>query len=484
MLFEIVAFCASILLVIYAFNKYSRKKCTAPGPPHGLPILGNLLQVFDKQVFLKLCDWQKEFGDVYKLNLFTEEVVVVNGDAIYDVLVTSGDDYGGRVQAARNKIYSNGFRSIGFRHPDKEWKTMRRIAQKGLKQYGEGVANIERISMEEIRECLDKFDKTEPFDPYDAINDMVIGIIIIVSMGVKLGADDPLHQKIKRAEKLFPLAFGVDLSYLDVVPWLRNLPNKATKVFNDAIEAAREMESEIFQRSMSNVEKSKIDGVFDAINSNNEYLDKSFIKGMTNDITIAGTMTTTAQIKSMIALTVDYPKVQQKLQDEIETVLGQRLPTYEDRRSMPYMEAFILESMRYMSEAAVAIPHETLKDVTMRGYFIPKGTQIWPNLYGLHHDERFFPDPYAFKPERFLDSKGEVIPADERKYLMPFGAGKRVCIGEQLARIRMFLFMTTLLQRYTLCPEREGCPPNYDSRKSVLGIVMQMHPYKIKTVKR
>ncbi|CAH1802133.1 unnamed protein product [Owenia fusiformis] len=484
MLFELFAFCASILLVIFVFNRYSRKKCTAPGPPHGLPILGNLLQVFDKQVFLKLCDWQKEFGDVYKLNLFTEEVVVVNGDAIYDVLVTSGDDYGGRVQAARSKMYSNDFRSITFRQPDKEWKAMRRIAQKCLKQYGEGVANIERISMEEIRECLDKFDKTEAFDPYHAINDMVIGIIIIISTGLKLSADDPLHQKIKRAEKLFPFAFGVDTSYLDVVPWLRNLPNKATKVFNDAMDAARQMESEIFQRSTSNVEKSGIAGVFDAINSNGESLDKSFLKGMSNDITIGGTMTTTTQIKSMIALTVDYPKVQQKLQDEIETVLGQRLPTYEDRRSMPYMEAFMLEGLRYMSEAALAVPHETLKDVTLRGNFIPKGTQIWPNLYGLHHDERFFPDPYTFKPERFLDSKGELIPADERKFFMPFGGGKRVCIGEQLAKIRMFLFMTTLLQRYTLCPERDGCPPNYDSRKSVLGLVMQMHPYKIKTIKR
>ncbi|CAH1802132.1 unnamed protein product, partial [Owenia fusiformis] len=190
------------------FTRYIRKKCTAPGPPRGLPILGNLIQVFDKQVFLKLCDWQKEFGDVYKLNLFTEEVVVVNGDAIYDVLVTSGDDYGGRVQGARTKIYSNGFKAIAARQPDKEWKAMRKITQKCLKQYGEGVANIERISMEEIRECLDKFDRTEAFDPYDAINDMVIGIIIIVSMGVKLSADDSLHQKIKRVEKLTPFAFG------------------------------------------------------------------------------------------------------------------------------------------------------------------------------------------------------------------------------------------------------------------------------------
>ncbi|CAH1802135.1 unnamed protein product, partial [Owenia fusiformis] len=220
------------------------------------------------------------------------------------------------------------------------------------------------------------------------------------------------------------------------------------------------------------------------IKSSSDHLDETFIKGMTNDITIAGSMTTTAQIKSLIALTVDYPEVQQKLQDEIETVLGQRVPTYEDRRSMPYMEAFILESLRYMSELALSVPHETLKDVTLRGYFIPKGTQIWPNLYGLHHDERFFPDPYTFKPERFLDQKGEMIPTDQRKYLMPFGGGKRVCIGEQLAKIRMFLFMTTLLQRYTLYPERDGCPPNYDSRKSVLGLVMQMHPYKIKTVKR
>ncbi|CAH1779166.1 unnamed protein product, partial [Owenia fusiformis] len=485
MLFEIAVLLVSLLLLKYAWGRSRRPKCTVPGPPPGgFPILGNIVQIADERVYQKLCDWQKDLGDVYKLNLVTEDVVVVNGDAIYDVLVTNGDDYGGRMQGHREGMYSNGFQNMGYRQPDKEWKAMRKIAQKGLKQYGDGVAHIERISMEEILECLDKFNKTEAFDPYDPIYAMVIGIVIVISLGERLSPDNPLYQKIKRADELFPAAFGVATSYIDVIPWLNHLPIKASKTFKEAMDAVRQMEAEIYQRSKNNVEKSTISGVIDAINANRGELNDAFIKGLINDITLAATITTSTQLRSLVALTVDYPEIQQKLHDEIDNVLGQRLPTYEDRRVMPYMEAFILEGLRYMSEVPISVPHKTLKDVTLRGYFIPKDTQIWPNLYGLHHDERFFPDPYTFKPERFLDSEGELIPVHERKHLLPFGGGKRVCVGEQLAKIRMFLFMTTLLQRFTLYPETDGCPPNYDPRLSIYGEIMRMHAYKIKTVER
>ncbi|CAH1779749.1 unnamed protein product, partial [Owenia fusiformis] len=111
------------------------------------------------------------------------------------------------------------------------------------------------------------------------------------------------------------------------------------------------------------------------------------------------------------------------------------------------VDAFILEINRYISIAPFTLRKST-KDSKLGDYFIPKDTQVWVNLFGVHHDERYFADPWAFKPERFLDENGDVIPVDQRKMLMPFGAGRRVCVGEQLARARLFLFFTAMLQKF------------------------------------
>lgn len=141
--------------------------------------------------------------------------------------------------------------------------------------------------------------------------------------------------------------------------------------------------------------------------------------------------------------------------------------------------------LRLISHVPFSV-HTALRDTTLCGYRIPKNVRIITNFWTLHHDEKIFPDPFSFKPERFLDDEGKVVPPGHpcRKVLFPFGAGRRVCLGETLAKNRLFLVITAMIQRYEFLPEnpeeaRKADPRNYD-----FGIVLNPGDVTVKISKR
>jgi len=113
---------------------------------------------------------------------------------------------------------------------------------------------------------------------------------------------------------------------------------------------------------------------------------------------------------------------------------------------MPYTEATLMEVHRIASIVPLSLFHKTSKDTTLGGYFIPKGSSIMPHLWNVHYDPEYFPEPEVFKPERFLTDDRKVKRCDQ---LIPFSIGKRQCIGESLARMELFLYFTSMLQRFS-----------------------------------
>ncbi|XP_071452965.1 cytochrome P450 2D14-like [Hetaerina americana] len=146
-----------------------------------------------------------------------------------------------------------------------------------------------------------------------------------------------------------------------------------------------------------------------------------------------------------------YPEVQKKVQQELDEIIGKdRLPRLEDRTRLPYTEATILEVYRLSSIAPTSLPHKPVTNedyIIFRGYHIPKNAVVVFNFHGLHSDPKLWESPMRLIPERFLLKNGRGL---NREALIPFGAGKRACLGESLARNNVFLFFTGLLQRYSL----------------------------------
>ncbi|XP_052056857.1 vitamin D 25-hydroxylase isoform X3 [Apodemus sylvaticus] len=191
------------------------------------------------------------------------------------------------------------------------------------------------------------------------------------------------------------------------------------------------------------------------------------------ELIIAGTETTTNVLRWAILFMALYPNIQGQVHKEIDLIMGHhRRPSWEDKCKMPYTEAVLHEVLRFCNIVPLGIFHATSEDTVVRGYSIPKGTTVITNLYSVHFDEKYWKDPDMFYPERFLDSNGYFI---KKEALIPFSLGRRHCLGEQLARMEMFLFFTSLLQQFHLHFPHELVP----NLKPRLGMTLQPQAYLI-----
>jgi steroid 17alpha-monooxygenase/17alpha-hydroxyprogesterone aldolase len=166
------------------------------------------------------------------------------------------------------------------------------------------------------------------------------------------------------------------------------------------------------------------------------------------DVFIAGNETSTTTILWTLVHLITHPKIQAKIHARLDEVVGfDRKPELKDRENLPYIEAVLAETSRLSSVVPLAIPHKSIRDTTLQGYTIPKDTVVILNLWAIHHDEQQWNNPMEFRPERFLDSEGKLRATSDLSY-MPFGAGRRACLGEVLAKQEMFLIITGLLQQF------------------------------------
>ena len=180
------------------------------------------------------------------------------------------------------------------------------------------------------------------------------------------------------------------------------------------------------------------------------------LKGAAGAIAVAGGNTTWSTIIICILNMIRDPDVQKKAQKEIDEVIGgERLPNFEDRAKLPYLENIIKETTRWAPLSPVGVPHASVEDDTYDGMFIPAGSVIYANAWAMCHDETIYRDPDAFNPDRYTprEQGGAGEPAPEG----PFGFGRRVCPGQILATAGVYIMMATILATMDLLP---GVGPN------------------------
>ncbi|TFY82498.1 hypothetical protein EWM64_g1513 [Hericium alpestre] len=137
----------------------------------------------------------------------------------------------------------------------------------------------------------------------------------------------------------------------------------------------------------------------------------------------AGADTTVSALSTAILALLLHPEVQQRAQREIDSTVGrERLPSFDDRAELPYVSAVCKEVLRWQVVANLGVPRASLADDVYEGMFIPKGTQIFPNVWAMLHDSEKYPEPEAFKPERFLTPEGKL---NNDNVDAAFGFGRR-----------------------------------------------------------
>ncbi|CAB3226338.1 unnamed protein product [Arctia plantaginis] len=179
----------------------------------------------------------------------------------------------------------------------------------------------------------------------------------------------------------------------------------------------------------------------------NTYSEKQLV-AMCMDMFMAGTETTSKSLSFCFSYLVREQDVQKRAQEEIDRVIGERPPCLEDRPNMPYNDAIVHECVRHFMGRTFGVPHRAIRDTFLAGYRIPKDTMVVSNFSNILMNEDYYPDPYEFNPERFLRNGKVSIP----DHYFPFGLGKHRCMGDVLAKCNIFLFTSTMLQKFTFEP--------------------------------
>uniref|UniRef100_A0A914Q8V3 Cytochrome P450 n=1 Tax=Panagrolaimus davidi TaxID=227884 RepID=A0A914Q8V3_9BILA len=197
------------------------------------------------------------------------------------------------------------------------------------------------------------------------------------------------------------------------------------------------------------------------------------------DLWGAGQETTANTCIFSLLYVLNNPKVQEKIHAELDSVIGSdRMVTLADKNSLIYVNAFINEVQRSVNLLPQNLFHKTTKDTKIGEFFIPKNTTIIPQISMVLLDENIFPEPEKFKPERFIEKNGNLKKFDE---LIPFSLGKRQCLGEALARMQIYLFVTNFYNQFKISSVDPKCPP---SLKKNPGIAIQPTQFTCNIKKR
>ncbi|XP_078621645.1 cytochrome P450 2D4-like isoform X2 [Branchiostoma floridae x Branchiostoma japonicum] len=482
-----LVFCVAFLL---AYVLLKRHKNLPPYPAGRVPVLGHLLAL-GREPPLKLTAWRRQYGDVFTVRMGMEDVVVLNGyTAVKDALVDRSELFASRPpNYLLDAIVGCGKEIVSARWGP-EYKQRRKFATAALKNLGMkvGTGSIEENIREEAN-CLRNRTaeyKGQSFTISSDLGVSVANITCSMAFGKRYDYGDETFCELLEAVMNVIAELGAG-QIISVFPLLRFVPG-INRAFMEVLKQNSRIHEVLWDeiaRHRENFDRENPRDFIDYCLLELEQQEK--VSGLTEenvmymaqDLFFAGTETATNTLLwSLLYITLN-PDVQQKVHEELDAVVGASLPALSHRSQLPYVNACLLETMRIRHIAPLIIPHATTDTVRVQEYDIPEGTQVLMNMYSLHTDPAYWPDPDRFDPERFLDAEGNVISKPES--FMPFGGGRRVCLGEQLARMELFLFFSTLLQSFTF-KTPEGAPaPCADG---IFRMTLTPHPFELCAIPR
>uniref|UniRef100_A0A8C5RFX0 Cytochrome P450 family 2 subfamily W member 1 n=1 Tax=Laticauda laticaudata TaxID=8630 RepID=A0A8C5RFX0_LATLA len=408
-------------------------------------------------LFCFLLQLSKTYGPVFTLHFGRQKIVVLVGyEAVKEALLSKGNEFVDRPpipilpKAQRRKgVCSSGmFFSIG-----EMWKDTRRFTLTAIRDLGMGTSLIEGKMLEELSFLVEKVNSFKGERLLLLIFILApTNITFIILFGERFDYTDPTFTILLRnIDEVMSLLGAPALHVYNVFPFLGFLL-KPHKMILKRIEETCAIIEKYMRASKEMLSRNQLQSYIDSMlfkqqqesGKTNIFHNPNVVASVL-DLVMAGTETTATTLQWAILLMMKHPEIQRKVQQEIQQVLGsERLPVYEDRKQMPFTNAMIHEVQRFAS-VVPQFPRCTTMDTHFRGYFIPKGTPIFPSLTSSLYDETQWETPYRFNPNHFLDAEGNFV---KKEAFLPFSIGRRNCLGENLARMELFIFVVGLLQRF------------------------------------
>nr|QRY28570.1 cytochrome P450 CYP15A1 [Sitobion avenae] len=458
MFFIIVVFSViiiSCILDIITPHKY-------PIGPTRIPLLGNYLEIRklrDKLGFYHLV-WDhlaKCYGQVFSVKLGRIEAVVVSGyDAVRQVLCK--DDFDGRPDGFffRFRAFNKRLGIVFVDGPT--WTEQRKFCMQHLRKMGFGGDLMERIIIEEVNDLMldisRKCENGKPIEVYGLFDVSVLNGFWAMLAGHRFALNDC---RLARLMELVHVSFRMlDMSggILNQMPFIRFLAPKCSgykylkQIINEFYTFLKESVEE--HKYMINDQEDFISAFLKEIEKNKESpgsFSEEQLLVILLDLFLAGSETTSSMLSFVILLLLKHQDIQAKVHAEIDAVIGDREIHLADKNKLNYLEAVLMEVQRHSNVAPLAIAHRTIRKTSLQEYIIPKDTLVLASIWSVHMDEQHWGDPKVFRPERFLDNTGKII---NDSWFMPFGVGRRRCLGEILAKTNIFMFIAKLIQNFEI----------------------------------
>ncbi|XP_045211464.2 cytochrome P450 1A1-like [Mercenaria mercenaria] len=452
----LIAFIINLLL-FKMFGVGKRKRY--PNGPVGLPVLGHLT-FLGKSPTITFSRWRQKYGDVFRIRMGSWNTVVVNSfEAIKEAAEKPDDAFSGRPDFVTQKLLQEitGEISLAFGPFDDIYLQHRKLVATALRHFTCRKSRFtEDLISEEADKLVDNLLKKSGKEPVDIRQNMQYAtgsVIYQILYGLDIDLKEQVNRMVESAN-IFT-KFTKSGNAADVLPWLRYLmPWKITGFRNMAIYVTATQKGQI-ENHIRSFSPGNVRDITDAFlaadmqgkNRNECGLTRSRLLNSTVDLQGAGFDTSNKSLQWLILYMSMYPEVQERVQHEIGDVIGSGCRIeLRDKSRLTYTEATILEVMRMTTIIPFAVPKLTIKDTTLGGYDIDKGTVVFFNLHSVSYDKEFWGDPQTFRPERLIDENNRLN-VEKCNHILPFGLGRRRCVGEFLARMELFLLFTNVIRR-------------------------------------
>ncbi|KIM35565.1 hypothetical protein M413DRAFT_32422 [Hebeloma cylindrosporum] len=460
----LLAFILGTLGVVVLYWRYWRngQRHLPPGPKK-LPFIGNLLSMPRRAEWETFADWGKEYNsDIIHASALGTSVVILNSYQVaVDLLDKKSAIYSSRPHFTMfHELSGWGYLFSMLPYGD-VWRESRRIFTKHFNSSHHDAINQQRDILYVRRFIWQLLEKPHGFLRHARTLVGSTTLSMTYSINVR-PYDDPLIEIVENAVETAVELLIAGAFLVDVFPLLKYVPKWFPGAkFQRKAAIMRENSERLRNATFLTTEKLMEAGnyspsfVSDALRENiDNPKDIDLLKDIAAQVYMAGADTTASALGTFFLSMVCYPEVQKKAQRELDKVLNGRLPEHGDIVSLPYLHALVKEVYRWKPITPLGLPHQSISDDLYKGYHIPRNSMVIPNQWAMLNDERDYPEPRHFRPERFLKD-GRLDHSVRDPMDIAFGFGRRVCAGKHIAHSTIMLAAASVLSSFDLLRERD-----------------------------
>ncbi|XP_038897329.1 cytochrome P450 82A3-like [Benincasa hispida] len=444
-------------------QKVGNQQKQAISPPGAWPIIGHLhLLRKAKLPHHALATMADDYGPIFRLQLGTRSALVIsNREMAKEALYHNDAAAASRPSFYGMKKFSYDYALFGLAPTSHYWREMRKIIISHLLS-NQRVDMLKTVMFSQIEMSLNElYDAARRSNESGGVSvemrrwfrDVALNTVLKIIMGKRCvgpnGCDEDAAKELQKTitESFRIMDGGLLSDFFPLFGWLgldrdvkkiEKIAKRSDRVLQRWLEEHRRKRSGCGSLSLDTKENGDFMDSLITLHDRNKlptcFDGDTIIKATILSMISGGTESTMVTLTWAISLMLNNPHTIEKAQQELDEIVGrERRVNESDINKLVYIQAIIKETMRLYPTAPLIGPREFLQDCMVGDYFVSKGTQLIPNVWKIQTDPKIWPDPFEFKPERFLTTHKDVELKGKNFELLPFGTGRRGCPGVAFA---------------------------------------------------